>query len=132
MKSVHVDRKPPQKRVAFCKFDKPYPISLFKNQKTNPIFISSSRKPHPTLAGFGIPWVFSVKSLMVYTVYKYFYIYYVCKNFKEGKQDIQLYKTYLLHCFHNFPSILRRPFTLEKYVDIYSIPKNVLKKNNII
>ena len=63
-------------RLAFCKFDKPYPILLSKNQETNPIFISSNRKSHPTFARFGIPWVFSVKSLMVYTVYKY----------KEGKQ----------------------------------------------
>ena len=63
-------------RLAFCKFDKPYPILLSKNQETNPIFIISNWKSHPTFARFGIPWVFSVKSLMVYTVYKY----------KEGKQ----------------------------------------------
>ena len=86
MKSEHVDRKPTQERVAFCKFDKPYPILLFKNQKSNPNFISSSRKPHPTLAGFGIPWVFSVKSLMVYTVCKYFYVYYVCKTLRKGSR----------------------------------------------
>ena len=55
----HVDRKPTRERVAFFKFDKPYPIILFKNQEATPIFnSSSSRKPHLRLAGFGIPWVF--------------------------------------------------------------------------
>ena len=84
MISEHVGRKPPRERLAFRKSDKPYPILLFKNQETNPILISSNKKPYPTFAVFGIPWVFSVKSLLVYTVYKYFYVYYVCKGSRCG------------------------------------------------
>ena len=68
----HVDRKPPRERVAFCKFDKPYPIILFKTRKPPPfsiVVVGSHTFPLPGLAS---PEFFFVTSLMVHTAYKYY------------------------------------------------------------
>ena len=70
----HVDRKPPWERVAFCKFDKPYPIILFKTRKPPPFSIVVVGSHNLPLPGLASPGFFSVTSLMVHTAYKYFYL----------------------------------------------------------